>query len=183
MSAPERRVGLWLIGARGSVATCVVYGLAGLRGGLLEPVGLVTERAILAGMDLVPTDNLVLGGHDVCRRSLTESAGELVKSGVLAEGLVDASSAAAAAFEARVRPGLLDGADGSVTRISTYAAFEGAATAEGIGLGSDETTVRDAYGEPVVDTFVGAWWYNDRGISLQMTGGVVTELHVFASEP
>lgn len=109
--AQERRVGLWLIGARGSVATCVVYGLAGLRGGLLEPVGLVTERANLAGMDLVPTDNLVLGGHDVCRRSLTESAGELVKSGVLAEGLVDASSAAAAAFEARVRPGLLDGAE------------------------------------------------------------------------
>lgn len=109
--AAERRVGLWLVGARGSVATCVAYGLAGLRAGLLEPVGLVTERAALAGVDLVPTDNLVLGGHDVCKRSLTVSAGELVKSGVLAEGLVTATSEAATAFEARIRPGLLDGAE------------------------------------------------------------------------
>ena len=41
-----RRTGLWIIGARGSVATCVAYGLAGLRHGLLEPVGLATERAL-----------------------------------------------------------------------------------------------------------------------------------------
>ena len=27
------RVGLWLVGARGAVATCVAYGIAGLRFG------------------------------------------------------------------------------------------------------------------------------------------------------
>ena len=38
------RLGIWLIGARGSISTCVTYGLAGLRAGLLEPVGIATER-------------------------------------------------------------------------------------------------------------------------------------------
>ena len=118
-------MGLWLIGARGAVATCVAYGLAGLRAGLLEPVGLVTERAALAGMDLTPTDNLVLGGHDVCRRSLTDSAGELVKSGVLQEGLVTATSADASAFEARIRSGLLDGAEVGLADLDPESARRG----------------------------------------------------------
>jgi len=127
VSAPagERRVGLWLVGARGSVATCVAYGLAGLRAGLLEPVGLVCERAALAGLRLALLDNLVLGGHDVCRRSLTASAGELVGSGVLSEGLVAATSADASDFEARIRSGLLDGADVGLADLDREAARRG----------------------------------------------------------
>jgi myo-inositol-1-phosphate synthase len=120
-----RRVGLWLLGARGSVATCVAYGLAGLREGLLEPVGLVTAREPFARLPLAGFDELELGGHDVCRRALTQSAGELVREHVLPADLVAATSNAASAYEARVRPGLLDDADVGLADLDPEAARRG----------------------------------------------------------
>jgi len=104
-------LGVWLIGARGAISTCVAYGLAGLAKGLLEPVGLVTESEPLASLPLAPCEELVLGGHDVCTRSLTESASELVRGGVLPAGLVEAGSSRVATFDSHIVPGLLDGPD------------------------------------------------------------------------
>jgi len=121
-ASERRRVGVCLVGARGSVATCVAYGLEGLRAGLIEPVGLVTERAPISGLDLVPVENLVLGGFDVCRRALTRSAGELVQSGILDQDLVAAVSAEASAFEARIRPGVLDSAEVGVADLAPESA-------------------------------------------------------------
>ncbi len=62
-------------------------------------------------LDLVSLEDLVLAGHDVCTRDLSQSADELVRHGILAADLVAASSAAATAFEARIRPGTLDEPD------------------------------------------------------------------------
>jgi myo-inositol-1-phosphate synthase len=104
-------LGVWLIGARGAISTCVAYGLAGMVEGLLEPVGLVTEQEPLGSLPLVSFDRIVLGGHDVCRRSLTDSGAELVRSGVLPAGLVEGATARAASFDARIVPGILDGPD------------------------------------------------------------------------
>lgn len=104
----QRRVGLWLVGARGSIATCVAYGLAGLRAGLIEPIGLVTQTAPFNALPLAALDNLVVGGHDICTRGLTQSAGELVRNRILGTELVTAVAGEAAAFEARIRPGVLD---------------------------------------------------------------------------
>ena len=82
-SSENPRIGVWLIGARGAVATCVAYGLAGLREGLLEPVAVTTEHEPLAGLPLVELDDIELAGWDVTRRSLTDAAGELVRAGIL----------------------------------------------------------------------------------------------------
>ncbi len=106
--AAPRRLGVWLIGARGSISTCVAYGLSGLRRGLLEPVGLVTERPPFDRLPLRGFDALVLGGHEIAAGSLTRGAGELVRHGILGQELVAASSEEAAAYDARIRPGLLD---------------------------------------------------------------------------
>jgi len=110
-SLAQRRVGLWLIGGRGSVSTCVVYGLAGLREGWLDPIGLITAQAPLSDLPLAGFDEIVLGGHDVCRRAMTDSAGELVASNILTQDLVTLAAPHATAYEARLRPGLLDDAD------------------------------------------------------------------------
>lgn len=93
------------------MSTCVVYGLAGLREGWLDPTGIATALPPFTSLPLVGFDELVLGGHDVCRRALTESAGELVRSNILSQDLVTLAAPLASAFEARVRPGLLDDAD------------------------------------------------------------------------
>ncbi len=122
----QRRVGLWLVGGRGAISTCVAYGLSGLGRGLLEPVGLVTAREPLSGLDLLPPEAFVLGGHDVCVRGLSRAAGELIKSGVLGAELVEAGAEDAAAFEARLRPGILDGPDVGMADLDPRSAELGA---------------------------------------------------------
>jgi myo-inositol-1-phosphate synthase len=102
-------VGAWLVGARGAISTCLVYGLAGLRQGLIGPTGLCTEREPLDALPLVPLEGLVLGGSEVSRGDLSASATELVRAGVLSRDLVGACAADAAAYDGRVRPGVLDG--------------------------------------------------------------------------
>tara|TARA_R110002126_G_scaffold64513_22_gene165291 strand:- start:10530 stop:11756 length:1227 start_codon:yes stop_codon:yes gene_type:complete len=121
-----RRLGLWLVGARGAISTCLVYGLAGLRRGLISPTGLVTERGPVGELPLVDFDQIVVGGHDVCVRDLSKSAGELVRSGVLPAELVDNVTDEAAAFEARLRPGVLDGPDVGVADLDPASAALGA---------------------------------------------------------
>ncbi|MDA1265380.1 MAG: inositol-3-phosphate synthase [Planctomycetota bacterium] len=107
----QRRVGLWLVGGRGAISTCVVYGLSALRRGALEPIGLATETEPMRGLDLPGFDELVLGGHDVCSRDFSKSAGELVSMGILDGDLVVASADEASAYEANLRSGPLDGPD------------------------------------------------------------------------
>jgi myo-inositol-1-phosphate synthase len=111
MSVGGGRLGLWLIGARGSISTCVAYGLAGLRAGLLEPTGIVTEREPFRRLGLVAFEDIVLGGHEISAGSLSDSAGDLVRHGILASELVTALASEAAALDARIRPGVLDLAD------------------------------------------------------------------------
>jgi myo-inositol-1-phosphate synthase len=104
----------------------VAYGLAGLREGLVEPVGLCTSQEPFVRLPLVPFDDLVLGGHDVCARALSNSAGELVRAGVLPADLVAGAASAATAFEARIRPGVLDGPDVGLADLDPRAAELGA---------------------------------------------------------
>jgi len=102
---------VWLIGARGAISTCVTYGLSGLRQGLIEPTGIITEQSPLKELGLRPFDEIVLAGHEVSSGDLTQSAGELVRHGILPADLVVASSAEAAGTDARIRPGILDTSD------------------------------------------------------------------------
>ncbi|MGW6283017.1 inositol-3-phosphate synthase [Kribbella sp. NPDC055071] len=82
----RRRVGVWLFGARGSVATTTIAGAAALKNGA-PPSGVVTELPDFAAAGLVPTDHLVFGGHDVVETPLTKQVERLVAGGVLPAGL------------------------------------------------------------------------------------------------
>src|SRR5436305_8701155 len=76
---PERRVGLWLIGALGGVGSTVALGLAALRRGLTETTGLVTGLPLFAGLDLDRPDQFVLGGHDIRRGGWAKSVATLAR--------------------------------------------------------------------------------------------------------
>jgi myo-inositol-1-phosphate synthase len=102
-------LGLWLIGARGAIATCVTYGVAGLARGWVEPTGLVTTIDPMRRMDLAGFDEFVLGGWDVCTRDLSTSVSGLVREGILSHDLVASASVEARNYESRIRPGILDG--------------------------------------------------------------------------
>lgn len=105
-SAPESgRTGVWLIGARGSVATTVVAGCAALAAGLHEPTGMVTETAAFADVPLPPLASLVFGGHDIASCPLPKRAEQLAASGVLPHGLPRSVQTELAAADAEIRPG------------------------------------------------------------------------------
>ncbi|AZS83957.1 myo-inositol-1-phosphate synthase [Streptomyces griseoviridis] len=99
------RVGVWLIGARGSVAVTAVAGCAAVTAGLRPPTGLVTESAEFAGADLPPLSTLVFGGHDTLDCPLPKRAEALAAAGVLPPGLPAAVDAELVAAEREIRPG------------------------------------------------------------------------------
>ncbi|MFC5290537.1 inositol-3-phosphate synthase [Actinokineospora guangxiensis] len=97
------RVGLWLVGARGSVATTAVCGLAALRAGLAPATGCVTER--LPGAVLPAWDDIVVGGHDLVTTSYEKRAEHLSRAGVIPHHLLAPVVPALRAADAEVRDG------------------------------------------------------------------------------
>ncbi|NIH83149.1 inositol-3-phosphate synthase [Amycolatopsis granulosa] len=98
------RTGLWLIGARGSVATTAISGLLAIRSRLAAPDGCVTERLDVAPGVLPGWDELVVGGHDVVDTPLEKKAEQLTAAGLLPAGLLPAIRDGLRAVEADLRP-------------------------------------------------------------------------------
>ncbi|WP_320781024.1 inositol-3-phosphate synthase [Streptomyces sp. CRN 30] len=103
--SPSPRTGVWLIGARGSVATTVVAGCAAVTAGLHPPTGMVTEAPEFSGSALPPLTSLVFGGHDTVDCPLPKRAETLAAAGVLPPGLPSAVHAELAAADGEIRPG------------------------------------------------------------------------------
>jgi myo-inositol-1-phosphate synthase len=88
-SRGRRRVGVFLIGAYGNVATCVVAGAAALVRGAMDGTGLVTETPLCAGLPLVAIEDLVFGGWEIRETSLLDAAREFgARNGLLTPELV-----------------------------------------------------------------------------------------------
>ncbi len=113
VSLPEaERVGAWIVGGAGNVATTVAVGLAALARGLIEPVGLVTCAEPLAQLPLAPPGAFVLGGHELPGRDPRETARGLAAERVFREDLVCATAPELARYCEELRPGI-DGACGA----------------------------------------------------------------------
>jgi myo-inositol-1-phosphate synthase len=97
--------GVWLIGARGSVATTVVAGAAAVRAGLAPATGCVTEQDDFAAAGLPALGDLVFGGHDLAETCLPKRAEQLARSGVLPERLPELIQDDLLAADAEIRPG------------------------------------------------------------------------------
>lgn len=98
------RAGVWLIGARGSVATTAIVGALALRDGLTDPVGCVTCHPALRGIPLPGFADLVLGGHDVVMSPVAKKAEQLAAAGVVPARLVEALDAEFGQVEKELRP-------------------------------------------------------------------------------
>lgn len=106
------RVGVWLIGARGSVATTAIVGAAALARGLVRPTGVVTETEPLAEAPLPGFDSLVFGGHEVADISLLKRAELLAEEGVLPYTLPATVADELAAANENIRPGVSQSLNG-----------------------------------------------------------------------
>ena len=128
------RVGVWLVGARGSVATAVAVGLHALATGLAAPTGCTTAGAEFAGVPLPGFGDLVLGGHDVSSTPLAHRAQALADSGMIPQRYVTAALAGLEQADAEIRPGY---------HLATHSGTQADAVAR---LAGDITAFRDRHG-------------------------------------
>ncbi|HEX6809985.1 MAG TPA: inositol-3-phosphate synthase [Planctomycetota bacterium] len=83
------RLGVWIFGAYGGLATTLVVGTRAIARGLAQPQGLMTETSAGAGIDWQPLRGIVFGGHEIRRGDYLSSAAEIhSKTGSLPEALV-----------------------------------------------------------------------------------------------
>lgn len=99
-------LGIWFVGARGSLATTATLGLHALAAGLTEAIGCVTEHPELDGRGLAGFGDVLVGGHDVVDTPLVKRAEELVAGGVVPQHLLRLVGDRLAATEHRLRHGV-----------------------------------------------------------------------------
>jgi len=105
---PPARIGLWLIGAKGGVATTLMTGLAALRRGAIDPVGVVTALDPFTRLALVDFEDIVVGGHDIRAGRLGDEAQRMwAESRAIAPELLADAAGFFAEVESRLRPGTL----------------------------------------------------------------------------
>src|SRR3954462_2188003 len=102
----DGRVGVWLVGGRGSVATTALTGASAVAAGLAQPTGLVTMKPPFTEAGMPGLGDLVFGGHDVVETPLALRAARLVDEGVLPVGLPAALGGALESAEVEQRPGI-----------------------------------------------------------------------------
>src|SRR5437879_12114263 len=74
-------VGVWLVGAQGSLASTVVLGARAIARRLASGVGLVTELPELAALPFVSLADLAFGGWDIAPTGLVARARALAAGG------------------------------------------------------------------------------------------------------
>ena len=116
----SRRVGLWLIGAHGGVATSVAIGLAALQRGLTDSCGLVSELPIFEELNLIDWQNIVLGGHDIRQTDSLTEAKKLASGTTMAirPALVEQCSDFLNELDERIKPGVLLNCGQTIARLS-----------------------------------------------------------------
>ncbi len=125
----RRRVGVWIIGAKGGVATTMMTGLAALVRGAIEPVGLVTATHPFASLGLVDFSDLVVAGHDIRPGPLDAEARRMwSESRAIPPALLDHAGEFFREVEGRLRPGILVGSGEKVRSLAAAGLAEAAET-------------------------------------------------------
>lgn len=83
------KVGVWVIGVYGSVAAASIAGAKIIARGLVTPTGLITELPELRDVKFLPFDQMVFGGHDVCKGSVRESFTNLSEAAHIDRKLIE----------------------------------------------------------------------------------------------
>jgi myo-inositol-1-phosphate synthase len=99
-------IGIWLIGAKGGVATTTVLGLAAVERGLVPEFGLVSSLPRFARLRPPDWSDFLVAGHEIRQASLADEALRLATtSRAFDPKLVDECREDLAGIDGRVRPG------------------------------------------------------------------------------
>lgn len=118
------KIGLYLIGARGQVASTVIVGALGLAKGLIPPTALTTETAPFQDLDLVPWAALRPGGMDIRPIPIQESAAQVLRPAGL-EGLLEPHQDDLARLDAAIDPGVTIGCGEAIRALAENGCGDG----------------------------------------------------------
>ncbi len=112
-------VGIWLIGAKGGVATTVTMGLIALKNGLIGTTGLVSRLPQFEHLDLADWSDFVVGGHEIRRVPLADEAMQLaVESRIGSPELVGRCKAELEQIDERIRPGTIQKVGPTIAKLA-----------------------------------------------------------------
>jgi myo-inositol-1-phosphate synthase len=116
----KKRIGVWLLGAQGGVATTTIVGLIALKNGLTGNQGLVSMLPKFADLELLAWDDLVVGGHDIRETTLYDEAMKLANVSRAIDGnLVEQIKAELDEIDTRLRPGVLFNVGATIEKFAT----------------------------------------------------------------
>ncbi len=116
----ESRIGVWLIGAKGGVASTVVLGLAALKKGLTSDTGLVSQLPQFQQFQLIGWERLVVGGHEIRRAALADECLRMAQESrdTAMPGLVEQCRDELEAIDRRIRPGTILGVGPTIAALA-----------------------------------------------------------------
>ncbi len=118
-AAAPRRLGVWLFGAYGGLATTLVTGARAIVRGLATPHGLATETELCRDLPLAPIATMVFGGHEVRGGDWAASAKDIhQQNGTLPQALDRALAADLKKLSKNVRPGVMVNAGATIERVT-----------------------------------------------------------------
>ena len=117
--------GVWLVGARGNVATTAMVGARAIANDVTGTDGMVTERPPVAALDLPAVGSLAFGGHDIQAGSTVDTAERLhERNGVPDRDTLDAVRDDLAAIDDRIVTGTARNCGRAVAELADDATFD-----------------------------------------------------------
>ncbi len=116
------RVGIWLIGAKGGVASTAILGLAALKRGLVGPVGLVSQLPQFGQLGLADWDRFVVAGHEIRGALLVDEVLRMARESrhTALPGLVEPCREELEQIDARIRPGTILGVGQTIAALADW---------------------------------------------------------------
>jgi myo-inositol-1-phosphate synthase len=104
----QSRIGIWLVGARGGIASTVAVGLTALDKGLVDEVALVSSLPRFARLGPARWSDFVIAGHEIRDVALADEAMRLAtESRAIEPNLVDRCRQGLDRIDRRIRPGTI----------------------------------------------------------------------------
>lgn len=119
-----KKIGVWVAGVRGTVATTAIVGAAAMARGLTGRWGLVTELPEFAALPLASFDRFTFGGWEVMSGSVSERARALAaEDHALPAEVVTSVEGDLETVEKQIRPGFFNGSDPGIRTLGLLMPF------------------------------------------------------------
>ncbi|MEE8452257.1 MAG: inositol-3-phosphate synthase, partial [Thermoguttaceae bacterium] len=116
----KTRIGIWLVGARGGVATTSIVGLIALKKGLVGTAGLVSQLQQFQHLALSDWKNFIVSGHEIRNVSLVDEAERLADDNrAIDPKLLAKCRSELKRIDQRIRPGTLQKAGRTITALAS----------------------------------------------------------------